>query len=121
MRLAAAGVLACGGDSNKPTPIEAEGAWSGQVHDNDGSVLGTLSMTLTETSGTVTGNGNISSPTLAEAINVNGTYTEPNLSVSLTSECCNPINLSATVGETTMTGTLNGSGFINATITLTRQ
>jgi hypothetical protein len=108
--LAAAGVLACGSDSNKPTPIEA-----------DGSVLGTLSMTLTETSGTVTGNGNISSPSLAEAINVNGTYTEPNLSVSLTSQCCNPINLTATVGETTMTGTLNGSGFINATITLTRQ
>lgn len=112
---------ACSGDSNKPTPIQAEGAWSGQVHDNGGATIATLQMTLTETSGSVSGTGNINSPTLAEAINVIGTYAEPNLSLTLSSACCTDINLSAIVGETSMTGTLNGSGFITSSITLTRQ
>lgn len=113
-------VVACGGDSG-PAKIEAEGSWSGPVHDNSGATIGQLALTLVETSGSVTGSGNISGTGVAEALDATGSYSAPSLSLNLTSPGFNTINLTAVVAETQMTGTLSGSGFVNAAIALARQ
>ena len=113
---------ACGGDgSSGPTRVEAEGSWTGSIKDNSGSQVGTLTLTLTETNGSVSGNGNLASSSEALAVTASGTYSPPNLSLNLSAPGFETVNLSATVGEQTMTGTLNGSGFVNSGITLNRQ
>lgn len=111
-------LLACGGDKTGPARIEAEGSWSGSFTVAEPI---TLSLTLVETTGNVTGNGTLVSPSASVALSVAGTYVPPALSVSVTAPGFNDLNLSATVGETSMTGTLNGSGFSNQAVTLTRQ
>ena len=118
--LATVGTLACGGDDGGPTPVEAEGSWQGSTTSQSGQ-QSTLSFTITETDGTVSGSGNLAAPSESVALSASGTYTEPSLSITFTAQVFNPLNLSATVGETNMTGTLNGSGFLNSAITLNRQ
>lgn len=113
--------LACGGDSNEPTRIEAEGQWSGPINNNSGTPLGTMVLTLVETAGAVTGSGNVTAGTESLAITTTGTYAPPNLSLTLSAPGFNDMNLTGTVAETALTGTLNGSGFVNAAIALTRQ
>lgn len=114
-------LAACGGDSNEPTRIEAEGQWSGGIHDNSGTTVGNMTLTLVETSGAVTGSGSLTAGTLGLALTTTGTYTPPSLSLTVTAPGFENMNLTATVGETTLTGTLNGSGFVNSGITLNRQ
>jgi hypothetical protein len=114
-------VAACGGDSTGPTKIEAEGAWQGTINDNGGNQIGTMSLTLTETSGNVSGTGNLSNAGTGIAVTASGTYSQPNLSLNLTTPGFSATNLTATVGQRTMTGTLNGSGFVNSAITLQRR
>jgi hypothetical protein len=55
------------------------------------------------------------------AVTASGTYSEPSLSLNLAATGFETVNLTATVGEETMTGMLNGSGFVNSAITLNRQ
>lgn len=57
-------------------------------------------------------------PDSSNALTVQGTYSSPHLSLTLAFE---DMNLTATVGETDLTGTVNGSGFLNASVTLARQ
>jgi hypothetical protein len=116
---AALALTACGGDSG-PARIEAEGQWSGGIQDN-GATIGHMTLTLVETSGAVTGSGNLTAGTLGLALTTSGTYAPPSLSLTVSAPGYNDMNLTATVGETSMTGTLNGSGFVNSGITLTRQ
>lgn len=101
--------------------LEAEGSWSGPVHDNSSAAVGTLSLTLSETNGVVTGSGSLNSASNAIAVTASGTYTPPNLSLTMSAPGFSDLNLTATVGKTSMTGTLNGSGFINSSVTLNRQ
>lgn len=115
------GLFACGSDSSGPAKIEAEGQWTGNIQHNDGTALGTMTLTLSETNSAVTGSGNINAGTEAIALTVVGTYTQPNLSVTLSSQGFSDVNLTATVGETSMTGTMNGSGFTGSSVTLHRQ
>jgi hypothetical protein len=105
---------ACGGDSG-PAKIEAEGAWSGTLD------VATLTMTLVETNGTVTGSGSLSTATDAVAITATGTYTSPSLALTLSAPGFSNIAVQATVGQSSMTGTANGSGFVNASVSLQRQ
>ncbi len=95
-----------------------EGAWSGTV--NPG---GTLVLNLTETNGNVTGTGTLTAPGFGVNISASGTYVPSTASASLTltSQGFEPMNLNATVTETRMVGSLNGSGFNNAAISLDRQ
>jgi hypothetical protein len=55
------------------------------------------------------------------AVTASGTYSEPSLSLNLAATGFETVNQTATVGEETMTATLNGSGFVNSAITLNRQ
>jgi hypothetical protein len=111
-------IAACGGD-NGPDPIQVEGTWSGTF--KSGSLTGAVAMTLVEEDGDVSGDGTIGSADDALAVTLSGTFSEPNVSLTVSAPGFEDMNLSGTVGETKLTGTLNGSGFTNATVTLTRK
>ena len=113
-------VAGCGGDDggSGPSHPSIEGHWSGTV--NPG---GTLVLNLAEDDGNVTGTGTLTATGLGLAIDVTGTYTRSTADASLTlsSEGFEPMNLNGTVTETKIVGALNGSGFQDAAISLTRQ
>ena len=111
----------CGGGdgSTEPDDPEVEGQWNGPINTSVGS--GSLNLTLTETSGTVSGTGTLSVSGDALALTVTGTYAPPNVSLQMTSPGFEPMNLSGEVTEEEIDGTLNGSGFVNIAVTLTRQ
>lgn len=119
--LALALVAGCSGDkTTAPTPVAVAGSWVGPVTLTSGSSA-TLSLTLREAAGAVSGNGSIGTATDAIALTVTGTYTEPHVSLTLTSPEVNPLDLSGTVTDSTITGLVNGSGFANANARLRRQ
>jgi hypothetical protein len=120
--LALAGALAlgaCGGDNNGPARIEVEDSWAGTI--SSGGASGSLSFTLTETDGAVTGSGSLVAGGDAVSLVVAGSYSPPTVSLTLTADGFESMNLTATVAEESMTGTLNGSGFVNTAFTLQRQ
>ena len=112
---------ACGGDggSTEPDVPEVEGQWNGPVISDVGS--GSLALTLNEASGAVTGTGTLSVTGDALALTVTGNYAPPNVSLQMTSPGFEPMNLSGTLSEDEIDGTLNGSGFVNIAVTLTRH
>ena len=112
--------LAACSDSNEPSRIEIEGSWTGQFATSGGTPV-TLNMTLIETNGAVTGNSTLVTSGGSIAETVTGTYSPPSVSLQFHSDGFEDSNLSGTVGESTLTGTLNGSGFNNIAITLQRQ
>ena len=77
-------------------------------------------MTLTETSGNVSGNGNMVGPGGSLAVTVTGTYQPPNTGLSIASSGFSDLSLTAVVGETQMTG-IPRSGFTGTAVTLSRQ
>ena len=111
----------CGGgdSSTEPDDPEVEGQWNGPINTDGGS--GSLALTLTETDGTVSGTGTLSVTGDALALTVTGTYAAPNVSLQMTSQGFEPMNLSGEVTDEEIDGTLNGSGFVNIAVTLTRQ
>jgi hypothetical protein len=78
-----------------------------------------MGLVLSETTGTVSGTGTIAGTT-SIALTVTGTYSAPTVGLTMSSPGYSPMNLTATVSGKSMTGTLNGSGFSNAAITLTK-
>lgn len=112
-------LAACGGDTTAPARIEVAGSWNGSF--SSAGVTGTIAMTLQETSGAVTGNGTLTGGGTATPLTVTGTYAPPNASLALHATGFNDINLSGTVSDQTLTGTLNGSGFVGVSITMNRQ
>jgi hypothetical protein len=118
--LVALAAAACGGDnSNEPAFPEVEGTWAGPI--NTGSGSGNVTLTLTETNGSVSGTGNFTVPGDAFSLTVTGNYAPPNVSLQASNPQYEPMNFQGTVGEQTFVGTLNGSGFVNISVTLTRQ
>jgi hypothetical protein len=80
-----------------------------------------LEWTLQDTGGDISGNGSFSTTTDATALTIEGTYSAPNLTLTIHSQMFNDFSFSGTVGEASMKGRLNGSGFMNRTVTLDRQ
>jgi hypothetical protein len=108
-----------GGDGNDNTPT-VEGQWSGTITTAEGS--GDLGLTLNEgANGAVTGTGNLVVPGDALALTVTGNYSPPTVSLTMSSQGFEPMNLTGTVSSSAITGTLNGSGFVNISVTLDRQ
>ena len=110
-------LVACGGSDAATAPKNSVGGtWTGVVGGQ------TLSMTLVENAGAVTGTGTITNtPTGTRALTVTGTFVSPKLTATMTSGTVQPIALQATVAGTSMTGSLTGSGFTGEGITLARQ
>ena len=111
-------LAACGSDATAPEPDPAvTGSWSGT-----GSGF-TLQLTLNEQpDGSVAGSGSITLATGPIALTVlSGTHAFPNLSLTLGATGLLDINLTGTVTSATMiTATLNGSGFSDESIDLTK-
>jgi hypothetical protein len=110
-------VAGCKGTEVVTPKVVVSGGWRGSI--NQGGTPYTLEMVLIENAGVVTGTATLTGGT-ALANTVTGSYTAPTLGLSLSAPGYQPLNLIATVGVGTMTGTLNGSGFLNATFTLVK-
>jgi hypothetical protein len=111
----AVALLACGGDSTAPKLTDVTGAWTG----TSGGV--SMSLTLVQTGTTVTGSGNLTGGTTAIAVTASGTYAPPNLSLTLQSPGYQPINYAGTLANPDLiNGTLNGSGFTNIALPITK-
>jgi hypothetical protein len=82
---------------------------------------GNLALTLNEANGNITGTGALTVSGDALALTVTGNYAPPNVSLQLTSTGFEPMNLSGTLSQDEIRGTLNGSGFVNIAVTLERQ
>ncbi len=114
-------LTACGGDGGSTEPVipEVTGQWNGPVNTSGGS--GSLALTLNESDGSVTGTGTLSTAGDAIALTITGNYAPPNVSLQMNAAGFEPMNLSGTVTEDEIDGTLNGSGFVNIAVTLARQ
>lgn len=99
-------------------PLNVTGTWIG----NTALSQQTLDITLIDVSGAVSGSGTLSSSTLGLlAQTVSGAFIAPTLTVTLTSGAHPPFVLHATLSGNNLVGTLNGSGFVNESITLAKQ
>jgi hypothetical protein len=114
-------MAACGGDggSTGPDVPDVQGQWNGPINTNVGP--GNLALTLNEASGNITGTGALTVSGDALALTVTGNYAPPNVSLQMTSPGFEPMNLSGTLSQDEIRGTLNGSGFVNNAVTLERQ
>jgi hypothetical protein len=110
-----------GGESAGPgTGVDVAGTWSGRVT-LSGSTASTLQISITEHGNDVSGTGWLKVTTDSLGLSVSGSYDSPSLTATISSQGFEPMQLTATVSETEMVGTLDGSGFENRAITLRRQ
>ena len=100
-----------------PLVYTVDGTWSGT------SAGQTLVLNLSQGGTSVVGTGTLSgSSTTTRSLTVSGDFGSPRLTATLSSAVGQPISLIGTIsGESTLVGSLNGAGFINAAITMTRQ
>lgn len=80
-----------------------------------------MSLTLSQTGTSVSGTGSISGGGNTIPLTASGTYVAPDLSLTLSSDGFQPTSYTGSLSHGTITGTLNGSGFNNASMTLTRH
>ena len=112
------GAAGCGSDANEDPTIT--GSWFGTTT-VQGSTF-TVDIQLNDNSGSVNGNGTM---VFVEplAVNANGTYNFPNLSMTIRSSGFQDLNFNGTLSAdgNSLTGSLRGSAFDNFSITLRRQ
>jgi hypothetical protein len=118
-----AGLSGCGSDSSGPTtpavPQDVNGTWVGTA---PGTPPSTVSLTLATQGSTVTGSGQFAQGTISIALIVaSGTYTPPNLSLVVNAVGFSQLNFTGQRTQNLLTGLLNGSGFSNQAITLSKQ
>jgi hypothetical protein len=111
-----AALLGAGGcdKSTEPVPV-ISGSWSGSAS----GVSVTLS--LTQSGESVSGNGSMSGPSGAAALGVTGTFSNPNFSLTVSSPGYEDFNFAGTLSGNSMTGVINGSGFNEVGMTMTRH
>jgi len=116
--------LACGEgalDSTGPsvTAKSLTGTWAGPI------VNLTMRVTLTESSGLVTGSGTMVTSTETFTLSVTGTSNNGSFELTVTEAAHDPFTFTGSVVTTgtqpTLTGVGNGSGLSNTAITLTKQ
>jgi hypothetical protein len=115
-------VIACGGSESTGPAHTLSGQWSGAISGTVGPQV--LSLDLLNVGADIEGTGSLipaptSSGTLSFA--VSGSFTTPNMTVSLTSGTLQPITLSATYDGRQLNGAVFGSGFNGQTVVLTKQ
>jgi hypothetical protein len=100
--------------------LKVADSWTGPIREQ-GVTVARLDLALNEANGTVTGEGTLGDAGGAIAVTASGTYEAPNLSLTLSSEGLESVNLTAVVSKADMRGTLSGSGFDNTPIRMMRQ
>lgn len=113
-------IMGCGDDDSPTTPANPtmDGTWQGTIM--QGFVL--YSLQLSQSGDTVTGNGTASYADQVDTITINGTNTYPNVSLTLTTPGFAPYVFTGSFSDdNTVSGVLNGSGFVDEPLTLVRQ
>jgi hypothetical protein len=109
-------LAACGDSPTGPDRVSINGTWVGS------SSGMTVTVTMNEAGGTVSGSGNISATGGSTATQVHGTRAGANLSLTLSAQGYEPTNFTGTIQSNTLiTGSLTGSGFNNMAITFNKQ
>lgn len=112
-----AALVACDDPTGGSTPISIIGSWTGSTAGVN------VTMTLSGAGSTVSGSGSVSGPGGNLAMQVSGTRAFNDLTLTITfEEDFEPATFTGTVqSSTTISGTLDGSGFDNDALTLTKQ
>jgi hypothetical protein len=106
---------ACSG-STSTQPLTVDGNWQGSASGQ------TLSISLTTSGQAVNGTGSVSATGSATyLVTISGTFVVPTLAVAMTSAQHPTMSLTATLGGGVLSGALNGNGFNDAVIVLTKQ
>jgi hypothetical protein len=107
-------VVACSDSSGSRTP-SLTGSWGGTL---EGA---TVNFVATETSNSISGNGFISSGELSIAITLTGTHAHPNVSLTIQSSGFEDMSFTGSfVSDDQIAGRVNGSGFVNTTLSINR-
>jgi hypothetical protein len=113
LTMAVVTVSSCG-DPAAPEPTMA-GTWTG----SGGGISVNLSLTQAEHS--VSGNGSMSGGSGALALTATGSFTNPNFSLTISAPGYEDMNFAGTLAGNSATGVINGSGFNQVGMTLTRK
>jgi hypothetical protein len=110
---------ACGDSGDGPTTprrFNTTGRWTGAASG------ATITVTLNESSGNITGSGSLSGSGESLALNVTGNNAVNAVSLTMTAPGFEPVNFTGNItSATVMGGSLNGSGFNNFAMTFTKQ
>lgn len=116
LMLAPAVLLSCSDDPTGPSEVSIEGSWSGST-----SGGGNFNLTLAQDGSDITGSGSASGEGGSASLDVTGTRSGTSISLVMTSSGFADLNYSGTIeSSTTINGTLNGSGFQDEPLTLTK-
>jgi hypothetical protein len=112
--------LACG-DSSGPSAPSMTGTWSGNT--SAGGVPFTFSMTVTAAGQQVSGNGQFMVQGGGSVVfTVAGNHVHPNVSLTIMATGSqDAIYTGSFTNNSSISGQLNGSGFVNVGLTLNRQ
>jgi hypothetical protein len=110
-------LAACGDDKpTQPAAATATGTWAGTIEGQQ------LTLTLVQNGGAVSGTGTMSNtPSGTRALTATGTFTAPNLTLTLSSGTAAPMALQGAVSGNALTATLSGSGWTGEAITMQRN
>ncbi len=103
------------GDSPTESLPTMTGEWTGT------SGVNTFTFTLNQTAGTISGSGNGVGSIVDIPLTVTGIYTHPSVSMTWTAPGHEPLNFQGTRNGNAVSGTVNGSGFVNSVLTLNKQ
>jgi hypothetical protein len=119
---AAVVIMGCGDDDNPTTPTNPtlDGTWQGTIRGG----IAVVSSDLSQSENSVTGTVTVTS-VLGEVFGpgtVNGTNTYPNVSLTLSIPGYQVMTFTGSFSDdNTVSGVLNGSGFVDEPLTLVRQ
>ncbi|HEX7019106.1 MAG TPA: hypothetical protein VF159_03795 [Gemmatimonadaceae bacterium] len=110
--------FACGGGGPAAPVTTLDGTWNGKVGSDQ------VSLGLTQADTVVTGTGVLAGNTGLVQVDVTGSFHAPNFNLTFTAQGFNEViaytgQLSTTAPQ--MVGQLNGSGFTQASLTLTKK
>lgn len=112
------GLAGCGGDGTGPSEPVLTGEWAGTISAAGGTA--DIAMSLSEINGKVSGTGELTGADTV-SLAISGTHRQQQVSLTISSEGFAPIQFVGAADHGTMTGTLNGSGFVDIDITIARQ
>jgi hypothetical protein len=102
-------------DPTAPVAASVTGTWVGS---SDGI---NMTVSLVQSGTDVTGTSTMNSVAASVNLVAEGTFIDRTLTISLTSPELEPATYSGSLSGSTLTGTINGSGFANFPMTLSRQ
>lgn len=114
-------IAACGGDdAAAPKDIVVTGEWAGRAGAGNG--VFDIEITMTETEGSVSGTGRfVAAGAVVAAFTLSGTHTFPEVALTIVATGFQDALFTGSfTGDNTITGQLNGSGFENEPVTVTR-